>query len=208
LIKDIAVELVHPAWWATCDEFLPPGELKQVMEAAFASPAAYQPSGVMNYGGGGPNPDIRRSVVRYDEPLITALFEERLRAYADSICERLRIAPFPLQRLEIQLTATGDGGYFKVHNDNTHERLTSRRVTFVYYFHREPRSFAGGELRLFDSRTDGRRWAQTQTYVDLPVRQNSLIVFPSFMLHELRPVSVPSGQFEDGRFTVNGWLHG
>jgi SM-20-related protein len=203
----LPVELVHPPWWASCDEFLPPNELELVREAALADPAAFRPSAVLNAAGGGVELDIRRSRVRYDEPTIVALFEERLLACADNIFERLRIAPFPVQRLEVQLTVTGHGEFFKVHNDNTHAQLRTRRVTFIYYFHREPKTFEGGDLRLYASRTDGRRWRETTDFVDIAPVQNRLIVFPSFLMHELRPVSVPSGRMEDGRFTVNGWFH-
>ena len=203
----LPIALVHPAWWAACDEFLPVNELRMVCEAATADPAAFVQSAVLNYGGGGVEPGVRRSRVRYDEPTVLALFEERLRAYADTIFERLRMPPFPIRRLEVQLTATNDGEYFRVHNDNTHGQVRSRRVTFVYYFHREPKSFSGGNLRLYASSTDGQRWRETADYVDIEPVQNRLVVFPSFLMHELRPVVVPSGQFNDGRFTVNGWIH-
>jgi SM-20-related protein len=33
------------------------------------------------------------------------------------------------------------------------------------------------------------------------------VFFDSHLMHEVLPVSVPSGAFEDWRFTVNGWLH-
>jgi Rps23 Pro-64 3,4-dihydroxylase Tpa1-like proline 4-hydroxylase len=207
LNTQLPISLVHPVWWASCDEFLPPSELDLVRDAALAVPDEYRPSGVMNYMGGGVDQDVRRSLVHYTERTIMTLFEERLLACSGSIFERLRFEPFPVRRVEIQLTRTGDGEYFKVHNDNTHNKLSSRRVSFVYYFHREPKRFSGGALRIFASQTDGRRWRETAEFVEIEPTQNRLVVFPSFLMHEVRPASAPSGRFEDGRFTVNGWFH-
>lgn len=208
MTSELPIPLVHPAWWAVCEEFLTANELAFVMQTAFSDPSAYRPSGVMNNSGGGVNPEYRRSSVRFDEPSLTVLFQERLLACCDSIFERLRVRPFPVKNLEIQLTSTGNGEYFRVHNDNTHEVLRSRRITFVYYFFIEPKMYRGGELRLFASRTDGMHWSETDHFVDLEPRQNALVVFPSFLMHEVRPVSVSTDDFRNRRFTVNGWFHG
>lgn len=208
MISKLPIEWVHPAWWFVCEEFLPPNEAKAVLESAIADPGAYRPSAVTNSPDGAANSNYRRSLVLYDEPTLMLLFQERLMACADSIFERLRLRPFLVKRLEVQLTSTGNGEYFKVHNDNTHTLVRSRRVSFVYYFHREPKAFRGGELRLFASRTDGSRWYQTNQYVDIEPRQNSLLVFPSFLMHEVRQVSVAPERFEDRRFSINGWFHG
>ncbi len=201
------IAAVQRASWGVCDEFLHPAELDRVLEAALGNPTAYRTSGVLNDAGDAPDVSYRRSSVRFDEPYVGALFADRLRACAGCIFERLRMEPFRIARLEIQITRSGEGEYFKLHSDNAHESLRSRRVTFIYYFHREPKAFIGGALRLFESRYDGVTWQPTQRFVDIEPRQNRLLVFPSFLMHEVLPVSVPSDAFEDGRFTVNGWLH-
>ena len=208
------LDAAHPAqpvfapWWMTCDEFLPPDEMREVMALIQRNAAAFKPSAVLTAGKGQVNPDVRRSRVLYEEPAVINLFEERLLACADTVFERLRMAPFLVRYLEVQITHTGDGEFFRIHNDNSSRRLSSRRITFVYYLHQEPRAFSGGELRLHTSRTDGQRWQPTGDFVDIEPQQNRLVVFPSFLLHELRPVHVPSRQMAHGRLTVNGWFHG
>ena len=70
----------------------------------------------------------------------------------------------------------------------------------VYYFHRQPRCFTGGRLRLFD--LGGER------SIDIEPVHDSLLVFPSYARHEVETISCPDGAFADGRFAVNMWLCG
>ena len=117
----------------------------------------------------------------------------------------LRKRPFPVTALEIQLTASNHAEFFRVHTDNNDDEVRSRELTFVYFFHREPRRFAGGELRVFDTvRTDGVPTPAKRFQLVYPL-QNQIVFFPSPYLHEILPVICPSREFADSRFTVNGW---
>ncbi|MBE9012911.1 2OG-Fe(II) oxygenase, partial [Pseudanabaenaceae cyanobacterium LEGE 13415] len=45
-----------------------------------------------------------------------------------------------------------------------------------------------------------------ESYQEIQPINNSIIFFPSHFLHEVLPVSCPSRQFADSRFTLNGWI--
>ena len=77
-----------------------------------------------------------------------------------------------------------------------------RLLSAVYYFHREPKGFSGGQLRLHRFGSNG----EPGDYVDIEPERNSLVVFPSWTTHEVRTVHCPTGQFADYRFAVNCWL--
>jgi Rps23 Pro-64 3,4-dihydroxylase Tpa1-like proline 4-hydroxylase len=114
--------------------------------------------------------------------------------------------------LELELTAYGDGAFYEPHMDTVPRgQLKDRRLaepdprllSAVYYFHREPKSFGGGALRIY-------RWGASDdvdpnNYRDLEPADNRLAVFLSWTRHEVRPVSCPSGRFEDYRFALNCW---
>jgi Rps23 Pro-64 3,4-dihydroxylase Tpa1-like proline 4-hydroxylase len=85
--------------------------------------------------------------------------------------------------------------------------VASREVTFVYFFHREPRQFSGGELRIYDSAPENHSHRAMASYRTIVPEQNQLVLFASGLSHEITPVECPSGKFADSRFTVNGWLH-
>jgi len=107
------------------------------------------------------------------------------------------------------LNVHNDGDFYRPHQD-TGEGFTRRLLTFVYYLHRTPRPFDGGELRVFDTAlplhtaTAG-RW-QEQTWRDWEPEHDSIVFFRPTAWHEVRPVGCPSRQHQDSRFAVNGWL--
>jgi SM-20-related protein len=108
--------------------------------------------------------------------------------------------------VEAQLTASNDGEFFRPHNDNAHEALERREMTFVYYFHCEPKGFRGGGLRIYESPLAPVPGIDAP-HATMPPRQNQVVFFPSHLMHEVRPTHVSSRAFADSRFTVNGWLH-
>ncbi len=115
----------------------------------------------------------------------------------------------PLELAESQLTASNDGHYFKQHQDSGTEITTAPRVlSTVYYFHREPKGYAGGELRLYDRLEQSGQCWPADHFVEVEPRSNRLVVFASENYHELSPIRCPSGKFEDSRFAVTSWLRG
>lgn len=142
--------------------------------------------------------DYRRSRVLLDTGPFHALFAARIAFYFRRILAALGHAPFAMTRVESQITESNDGDYFRVHDDSTGGCPTSREVSYVYFFHREPKRFEGGELVLYDA---------AEPPVEVVPRQNAVVFFESARLHEVKPVVCPSRRFGDGRLTLNGWIH-
>ncbi len=109
-------------------------------------------------------------------------------------------------KLEIQLTTHNEGGYYRIHNDNGTPNTAARVLTYVYYFHRQPVAFQGGQIRLYDSRVEFGRSRPAETFVEINPENNMLLLFPSRVMHEVLPTYCSSRMFGDGRFTLNGWL--
>ncbi len=97
---------------------------------------------------------------------------------------------------ELHMTSHNHGQFYKPHKD-TGSGIRNRMVTFVYYFHSMPKKFTGGQL-LFPGN-------QPRPLVIEPTN-NSIIFFDSTLVHAVHPVNCPSLKFEDGRFSVNGWI--
>lgn len=122
-----------------------------------------------------------------------------------NILPRLGLAPFAVGKRELQVTGHSDGGFFSVHSDasaNPAAPTWARHVTFIYYFHRLPRRFTGGDLLLFDPPSSG-----DLSFARIDPTHNTLVFFQSNQLHTVTPVQSPSPDPLDGRWTVNGWLH-
>ena len=116
-------------------------------------------------------------------------------------------APFPVTQIECQITANTDGSFFRVHTDSGVNETVRRQFTYVYYFNRQPKGFNGGELLIYDDVIRNSKLARTNSYQRIDPRHNSIVFFQAAVMHEVTKVDVPSKQFRDARFTVNGWIH-
>lgn len=198
-----------PAQCVVLDEFLAPQELEELTRFALEHEADFQNSEVISPSGdpGVLDYEHRRSRVLMDLGEHQEIILERIRYVLPRVLDQLGIEEFSVTRTEAQITASNDRDFFGEHSDDAQEIIASRRITFVYFFHREPRQFEGGELRLRDSRRQGEQRTKAGGYQSIVPQQNQIVFFPCSLLHEITPVECPSRAFADSRFTLNGWLH-
>jgi SM-20-related protein len=191
-------------------DFLDPEEHSALLDWSIASRGRFIPARLL----GNVLDETRRIAQRLPDlgphgPVLVRRIKENLA----EIFRRTGTRPFEVEAFELELAAHGDGAFFAAHSDipfgegrkpvggdrnGTHDRL----VSAVYYFHREPRRFSGGTLRLYrfgDQEAEG-------DFIEFEPEQNSLVVFPSWARHEVRRVDCPGCAFEDYRFAVNAWL--
>ena len=190
------------------DEFLAPQELEELTrftlehEADFQASEVYSPSaekGVINDG-------FRRSRVLMELGEQQEMILARIKSALPRVLERLGMEEFSIAGVEAQITASSDGDFFQCHDDNGSEGVASRHLTFVYFFHREPRQFEGGELRIHNAHLQDGDYISDGSYQTIVPGQNQIVFFPCELLHEITPVKCPSELFADSRFTLNGWL--
>ncbi len=191
------------------DEFLAPQELDELISFALQHESEFRNSEVISPSG---DPQVidynhRRSRVLMDLGKHQEIILQRIQSVLPRVLDQLGIEEFPVTEVEAQITASNDGDFFGAHSDDAHEVIASRRITFVYFFHREPRQFEGGELRLHDSRWTSGQQIKPGSYQSISPRQNQIVFFPCSLMHEITPVDCPSRAFADSRFTLNGWLH-
>ncbi len=197
---DPAANLV-PTRWVQLDNVLNAEDVGRLCEFALTKEAELRPSSVTTevYG-------HRQSRVLFTFPEFADLLIDRVRSYLPTAVRELGVPLSHVAQIEAQLTAHNDGDFFKVHADSGDQQTASREITYVYYFHRQPKGYTGGELLLYDSRQVGSGLAQAESFSLIEPRHNSMVFFLSRCFHEVLPVRCPSRKFEDSRFTVNGWV--
>ena len=190
-----------PGDYLQIDNFLSPEENQQILQLAIDHQANYVSSSTST------NADsYRTSWVLYPSFFTDFyyLVSDRLRAIQAEALQALKLPEFSIAELEMQLTAHGDGNFYKVHNDADGE-VVKRTLTYVYYFNREPKPYRGGNLRMYETNyVSG--WLARPDYQDIEPMNNRLVLFDSRCMHEVLPVESSSKAFEDSRFTLNGWL--
>ena len=182
-------------------DFLAPAEADRLLDYASANEGEFKPTlvGVGQQQRVVPTFRVSRAARALGET--GPLLDRKLRDIAPELIAALRLSPFEVSQVELQLVAHGDGAFYRRHIDTqTMVDVTHLRVlSGVYYVHRTPKRFGGGALRLFAIGDAAR-------FLDIEPAHNTLVVFPAWAPHEVLPVSCPSGDFMDSRFAVNCWL--
>jgi Rps23 Pro-64 3,4-dihydroxylase Tpa1-like proline 4-hydroxylase len=213
VVSHMSVAVVErpPALKAECvvlDEFLSPQEVEELVHFTLAHESDFRASEVVS-------PREERGVVSYEHRRSRVLVDlehhqdvmlERIKSILPQVLQKLRMEPFTIAGVEAQVTASNDGDFFCFHSDNDSEHVASRYLTFVYFFHREPPQFEGGELRLHNARLEDGGYVSEGNYQTIVPQQNQIVFFPCELMHEITPVRCPSRLFADSRFTLNGWL--
>jgi SM-20-related protein len=169
-----------------------------------ARESEFQPTGVGFGESRRFDPEVRRSHRLAGRTHVPPVLEQRLIETAPALIDRLGLTKFTIARKVFEIVAHGNGAFYGEHADTfTGDDLPNaqRMLSCVYYFHRHPKRFSGGALRLYGfDRGDGR------PFVDVEPERDTLLAFPSFTRHEVLRVSCASDELLDSRFAINCWL--
>jgi Rps23 Pro-64 3,4-dihydroxylase Tpa1-like proline 4-hydroxylase len=151
-------------------------------------------------------PDVRQTLEFWGKWPELPRFKDYLAEILPNVLPRLHLPAFAIEKYTIRLRAYLDGHFFRIHQDTEPDGPNANRVVnFVYYFHRQPRPYSGGDLLLFDSDVEANTFTRARFTRVIP-EDNSIILFPCCFYHSVVPVRCPSQEFTDSRFVVNGHI--
>ena len=188
------------------DNFLPEEFVARLLDHVLSQQEAVELTDLQKTAGTRENASIRHSWRLNDAlELHGKEFRAAIRQRLGEWFEPLGLGPFPACAFEMEIVAHRDGDFYRRHIDTftakVRETDTSDRViSTVYYFHREPKGFSGGELALYP-------FGGTEPALLIEPVNNRLALFPSLALHEVLPVCCPGDLFADARFAINCWIH-
>ncbi|MEM1426093.1 MAG: 2OG-Fe(II) oxygenase [Cyanobacteria bacterium P01_H01_bin.130] len=202
LTWNIHSEIIAPRY-VKIDNFLSPEENKRALVIALDNHSNFVESNTTTNAN-----NYRQSSVLYATHYteLYHLLRKRILKQMPSIVKELGMDSFLVSQVEMQMTAHGDGCFYKIHNDSGSADTASRVLTYVYYFHREPKTYSGGALRIYETDIHGPATEPSELFEDVIPENNSIVLFDSRVKHEVLPVACASHAFEDSRFTLNGWL--
>ena len=194
-----------PAPFVRIANFLTPAEHDRVLQLALARRGAFAPGKVGAGSGRRVQPDKRIGLVAGGEACkdIAAWFVPKLRSALPPALTRLRLNPTLPACIDLKMTSIQDGGYSRPHQDPSprgEHRL--RTPLCIYYFHRRPKAYSGGDLLLYDTDVNAGD-CDLSAFSRIEPFDNSLVIFPRIWFHEVTPVRSASGEFADGRFGLN-----
>ena len=129
-------------------------------------------------------------------------FLPRLERAIPEILARLRLEDPGRYRITMNVRVYPAGGFYTVHRDNSVASYRDRVLSFICFFHPEPRRFSGGDFLLYDSNQGGGHPVPAFSRIE-PFR-GGIVFFMSEDWHQVTPVECDSDDFGAGRFVLNG----
>jgi SM-20-related protein len=177
-----------------------------LLDYAIAHEEDFMPSDLQRKGEFFVDPSIRVSKKLLELGNLKDLIQMAVDRVLGSVLQQLGIGDLGSHFYELELVWHGDGAFFKRHSDTIvhgDKPLSRRILSMVYYFHKKPKAFAGGHLRLYALGSE----IETGLHREIEPDSDSAVFFPSWFPHEVLPVQCGSKAFADGRFAVNCWVH-
>ena len=132
----------------------------------------------------------------------------RCLALLPSIRRRLRLNPRTADRaVGVSLAAYPHGGFAGPHCDTGPRPYPRLQLHCVYFFHRDPRAFSGGDLLLYDTDVETGDYDRFAFSRIVPA-SNSLLVLPTSCYHEVTQVTSRSTALADARLSATVLLRG
>ena len=198
-----ANEPLQPAPFALIRDFAPPAFHQTLLPTVLAAPEEAVVASTV--GRDQYRPDLRQSFTVAGLQALQSAFWDVVAAALPAIVPRLQVPAFRVGGREVRIRTYRAGNFFEVHRDNSIPETADRQVSFVYFFHREPRRYTGGDLLLFDTSPDSKRPPVTNFTRIIPV-DNAIVLFPSRFYHAVVPVQCSSPDPGDSRFVINGHI--
>jgi hypothetical protein len=194
---------LQPAPFVLLRDFLPPEFHDTLLPLVLAAPE--EDLILSTVGKDEYRPDLRISLTVGGMKATQKAFWGHVAAVLPSLLDRLHVPPFEVGKTEIRTRTYRAGHFFEVHRDNSIPETADRRVSFVYFFHRVPRRYTGGDLLLIDTSPDLSQPPITNFTRIVPV-DNAIVFFPSPFYHAVVPVACTSEDPGDTRFVINGHI--
>ena len=190
-----------PAPFVQFDSFFDPALNRDILDYAISRQSVFRPTELQQAD---QYEKQRSTLVTYDVGAPGEAMRAAVRKQLPLLCERMNKPAFDIEFIQLKIAAYSNGDFFKAHQDNGLSQ-PGRRISFVYYFHQEPKPYQGGDLLLYDSRFSPRAYVRSQ-FTRIVPHNNSIVFFPSEYFHEVLPVATATQDFTCSRFTMAGHI--
>ena len=132
---------------------------------------------------------------------LSDLLVPRVRALLPSIGRRLRLSPGPHGIGGVDLMVYGRDGFVAAHRDTEPGPWPQTTLAGVYFFHRQPQAFKGGDLLLYDMDVEAGT-SSRPAFSRIEPTSNSLVLIPMSCLHAVVRVTTGSDALADARLSA------
>ena len=196
---------VWPAPFVRMTNFLGAGECDRLLALGLAARERAHPARVGEPSSPRVDPEVRITLQVTDRATMAearSRIVPKVRSLVPEVLARLRMDGIGRCAIQLSMRVYLTGGFYRPHFDasRTHG---ARVLSFVYFIHRQPPRFSGGDLLLHDTDADTGDGSCGDFSRIVPLR-DSIVFFPSVCWHQVTPVQCETDDFGDGRWALNG----
>ena len=194
---------VWPAPFVRVENFLPRTEQERVLAIALSLAPRFRKARLGRGEHRRVNESKRRglAIESVGCEALHGLLAPRIAPLLSSIQERLRLGPKAPRFTQLALAAYPHGGFGVAHSDGGPRAYPQLRLNAVYFFHRQPLAFAGGDLLLYD--TDIENGTPSRfAFSRIAPTSNSLVLLPPSYFHAVTQVASRSRALHDARLSA------
>ncbi len=189
-------------------QFLPKHERDALFDAACANQEAFQCPGIPGSNEGGAlylSSDSEEFNQLGVGPVREAFecLSKRILRLLPTLFTALGVKSFPVPRIPLTLVNGLNGHSGCPHADENGGRF---KISLLYYFHRVPKAFRGGDLEFYATDAGSPSGHNNMPCARVDNKDNLLVAFPSQTFHGITDVQCDSNEFADGRFAAIGFL--
>ena len=192
---------VWPAPFAYIENFLPRTEHERVLAIALSMAPRFTKARLSS---GEHLDESKRRGLAIDQvgcDTLRRLLVAKLHPLLSSIQERLRLSPKRPTSANIDLAAYLHGNFCWAHCDASPRPYPQSSMNAVYFFHRQPLTFSGGDLLLYD--TDVETGISSRlAFSRIAPTSNSLVLLPTTYFHAVTQVASRSSELRDARLSA------
>jgi|14_taG_2_1085336.scaffolds.fasta_scaffold14620_5 hypothetical protein len=131
----------------------------------------------------------------YATPIYSDIFMLTRQYYKQEFLDELKSKSWFLRYLDTNLNAFDSLQMLYYENsDNYESHVDAAAVTILYWVHKQPKAFTGGDLIL-----------EEKTHFEM--KHNRVFMFPSIMRHKVTPVSMLEEKDGYGRYCISNFVH-
>ena len=194
---------VWPAPFVRIENFLPRAEHERVLAIALSLAPRFSKARL----GGGEDRHVDESrrrglaVEQVGCNALRRLLVPRLARFLSSIQERLRLGPRTHRFSHIDFAAYPHGNFGGAHCDASPRPYPRLNLNAVYFFHRQPLAFTGGDLLLYDTDVET-ALSSRAAFSRIAPTSNSLVLLPTSYFHAVTQVASRSSELADARLSA------
>ena len=152
------------------------------------------------------NEEFRQQKNIDPSPEILQMLKDAILPLVPEVITKIGMKYNHIYNINTEIARTGHNQFCNAHSDRVSDTPRMSTISFLYYFHQQPKQFEGGDIIVYDTLINEKNAYNNQQGTRIIHEDNLLMAFPACFFHEITKVTLPNDRFDAGRFAIPFWV--